>query len=403
MAVDTHALSLQSFEPTRAAADARLAAFLPFAGKHYERHRNYDQADPTVVNVSGLSPYLRHRIMTEEEVLRAVLDAHGLKASEKFVQEVVWRTYWKGWLQMRPSVWSDYTQQVAQDHERLADDAELASRYHQALQGTTQIDCFDDWAGQLVTTGYLHNHARMWFASIWIFTLKLPWSLGADFFLHHLLDGDPASNTLSWRWVAGLQTRGKAYQATAENIERFTQGRYRPHGLAEDVVPLDGPVAPSPKPLVPRPNLDEAMTVPSVCIAHCEDIAMAQVMRDHPQCQQLVWWHPFKDGFASTKVATFKQAAVDQARLPDEPVITDLTVDALETLKSSVNAYQVVMAEPTVGPLASSMSSLADESACQLVHIGRDYDATLWPLATKGFFPFKERALKPPSLIETIV
>jgi deoxyribodipyrimidine photo-lyase len=64
---------------------------------------------------------------------------------------------------------------------------------------------------ELVETGYLHNHARMWFASIWIFTLRLPWELGADFFLRHLLDGDAASNTLSWRWVAGLHTKGKHY------------------------------------------------------------------------------------------------------------------------------------------------------------------------------------------------
>jgi deoxyribodipyrimidine photo-lyase len=77
---------------------------------------------------------------------------------------------------------------------------------------------FDDWAQELVATGYLHNHARMWFASIWIFTLRLPWELGADFFLRHLIDGDPASNTLSWRWVGGLHTPGKTYLATADNI-----------------------------------------------------------------------------------------------------------------------------------------------------------------------------------------
>ncbi len=69
-----------------------------------------------------------------------------------------------------------------------------------------------------MATGYLHNHARMWFASIWIFTLRLPWELGADFFLRHLLDGDPASNTLSWRWVGGMQTMGKTYLARADNI-----------------------------------------------------------------------------------------------------------------------------------------------------------------------------------------
>ncbi|MCK7502530.1 MAG: hypothetical protein MZW92_81430 [Comamonadaceae bacterium] len=85
----------------------------------------------------------------------------------------------------------------------------------------------------------LHNHARLWFASLWIFTLELPWALGADFFLRHLLDGDPASNTLSWRWVVGLQTPGKIYLARADNIARFTAGRFPAvTGLATAARPL---------------------------------------------------------------------------------------------------------------------------------------------------------------------
>lgn len=70
----------------------------------------------------------------------------------------------------------------------------------------------------------------MWFASIWIFTFKLPWQLGADFFYRRLLDGDSASNTCSWRWVAGPHTVGKTYLARADNIEKFTAGRFAPHG-----------------------------------------------------------------------------------------------------------------------------------------------------------------------------
>ncbi|MEM8657814.1 MAG: FAD-binding domain-containing protein, partial [Pseudomonadota bacterium] len=84
-----------------------------------------------------------------------------------------------------------------------------------------------------------HNHTRMWFASIWIFTLQLPWQLGADLFLRHLLDGDPASNTLSWRWVGGLHTVGKTYLARADNIRKFTNGRFDPKGLARAALPLE--------------------------------------------------------------------------------------------------------------------------------------------------------------------
>ncbi len=85
----------------------------------------------------------------------------------------------------------------------------MRARWEQATTGRTGLACFDAWARELLDVGYLHNPARMWFASLWIFTLELPWALGADFFLRHLLDGDPASNTLSWRWVGGLQTPGK--------------------------------------------------------------------------------------------------------------------------------------------------------------------------------------------------
>ena len=92
----------------------------------------------------------------------------------------------------------------------MAKQSGLRRAFEGAVTGSTGIDGFDDWARELTHTGWLHNHARMWFAFIWIFTLELPWALGADFFLRHLVDGDPASNTLSWRWVAGLYTRAKS-------------------------------------------------------------------------------------------------------------------------------------------------------------------------------------------------
>ena len=86
----------------------------------------------------------------------------------------------------------------------------------------TEIECFNDWVKELKNFNYLHNHTRMLFASIWIFTLKLPWQKGAEFFMKNLFDGDAASNTLSWRWVAGIQTKGKNYLAKSWNISKFT-------------------------------------------------------------------------------------------------------------------------------------------------------------------------------------
>ena len=210
------------FIPTRAAGLETLADFVPRAGRDYARDRNHDTG-ASRDNVSGLSPYLRHRLLTEREVVAAVLERHPLSSAEKFVQEVFWRTYWKGWLEQRPEVWRRYRRDLA---ELLPPGGSPSHDYEEAIAGRTGIDAMDAWVHELFDTGYLHNHTRMWFASIWIFTLGLPWQLGADFFYRHLLDGDAASNTLSWRWVAGLQTAGKTYLATASNISRFTDGRF---------------------------------------------------------------------------------------------------------------------------------------------------------------------------------
>ncbi|RYI79964.1 MAG: deoxyribodipyrimidine photolyase, partial [Acetobacteraceae bacterium] len=212
---------------TRTAALSRLAAFAPRMGRHYAEGRNHDPgpnappgSSPEDAAVSGLSPYLRHRLLLESEVVAIAVASHNAAAAESFIREVLWRSYWKGWLELRPAIWDDYRADVAAAPRTPALEA--------ALAGRTGLDCFDSWTHELATTGTLHNHARMWFASIWIFTLKLPWVLGADFFLRHLRDGDAASNTLSWRWVAGIQTPGKAYAARAENIARFTGGRFDP-------------------------------------------------------------------------------------------------------------------------------------------------------------------------------
>ena len=191
----------------RAAALCRLDDFVAEAVCRYARMRNVDRGPGAPAHVSQLSPHVRHRLVLQSELIEAALARHGFAKVEKFTQEVFWRSYWKGWLELRPSVWTRYRQALS-EQLRAVEGGGFAAAYARACEGRTGIDCFDAWIAELCATGYLHDHARMWFASIWVHTLGLPWELGADLFLHHLLHGDPASNTLSWRWVVGLQTAG---------------------------------------------------------------------------------------------------------------------------------------------------------------------------------------------------
>ena len=218
------------FEISRNGALKQLDTFINSELANYSFKRNFDLGPKDKSNVSCLSPYISHRLITEYEVAKTVLSKFPYQKVEKYIQEIFWRVYWKGWLELRPQVWTDFIE----DLKGLKED----DNYKKAINGETQIECFNDWVKELKENNYLHNHTRMWFASIWIFTLNLPWQKGAEFFMKHLYDGDAASNTLSWRWVAGLQTKGKHYVAQSWNISKFTNNKYKNVKLNENASPI---------------------------------------------------------------------------------------------------------------------------------------------------------------------
>ena len=222
------------FHPSRTHALEQMQSFVENHLGLYARDRNFDFGPDKRTNTSCLSPYVSHGILNENEIIKTSLKQYSYTKIEKFIQEVLWRTYWKGWLERRPSVWKDFVN----DLKYLKVDYESDKNLKAAVNGNTDIECFNDWVHELKDTGYLHNHTRMWFSSIWIFTLELPWQLGAEFFMRYLKDGDPASNTLSWRWTAGVQTKGKNYVAQEWNIKKFTNGRYEKMKLNENAVPI---------------------------------------------------------------------------------------------------------------------------------------------------------------------
>ena len=221
------------FEASRAKALNQLNNFVENNLGEYSKLRNFDFGPEKRSNISCLSPYITHGIINEQEVIQKALSKFSFSKNEKFIQEVLWRTYWKGWLELRPNVWTDYLIELNQ----IRNEFQNNQNYLNAIEGKTNIDCFNEWGKELKENNYLHNHTRMWFASIWIFTLELPWQLGAEFFMQHLYDGDAASNTLGWRWVAGVQTQGKHYLASEWNIKKFTNNRFQNIKLNENAPP----------------------------------------------------------------------------------------------------------------------------------------------------------------------
>ena len=221
------------FETSRASALNRLNDFVEKNLSEYSKLRNFDFGPENRKNISGLSPYITHGVVNEKEVIEKSLNKFSFSKNEKFIQEVLWRTYWKGWLELRPNVWTDYLVELNKIREEYINN----QNYINAIDGKTGVECFNHWVTELKENNYLHNHTRMWFASIWIFTLELPWQLGAEFFMKHLYDGDAASNTLGWRWVAGVQTQGKHYLASEWNIKKFTNNRFNNVKLNENAPP----------------------------------------------------------------------------------------------------------------------------------------------------------------------
>ncbi len=341
-------------------------------------------------------------MLFEGEVLRAVLAVHDASAAQKYIEEVCWRTYWKGFLQRVPSIWHRHVNEV----RSLVAEQETqpwSRTYAQALQGTTGIACFDDWSRTLQTHGYLHNHVRMWFASIWIFTLNLPWQLGAAFFLRHLLDADAASNTLSWRWVAGLHTKGKTYLARADNIAQYTDGLYAPQGLSLTAEALTEAPLPKATPLALPVHAttgtvgllmhDDDLSVEQLSFTKLTVAALGQLKTPASQ------WPTAPAEARAAFVTLARTDAAQRAETFFERNVTCFPEEEVETAADRVanwarqnQLHQLVAAYPPVGATADFFAALRE----RLLRLGfplhfllRPYDALAWPYANAGFFQFR--------------
>ena len=355
----------------------------------YAADRNFDPGPENRNNTSLLSQYISHRIIDEQETIRAAYQKFPFKKIEKFVQEVFWRTYWKGWLEMRPQVWNDYNQDLNNLQNELN-----SSNYKEAIEGNTKIPCFNDWVLELKEFGYLHNHARMWFASIWIFTLGLPWQLGADFFLKHLLDGDPASNTLGWRWVAGLHTKGKHYLASEWNINKFSAKKYEHLNLNEqaqakhedrsyDIQPILFDEINSEHSLFVFHNLDCSLHLveKEMNFNHYAVIDFTSILKKENYSKQVLDFKIRSNQYLTT---TLKEQFNSQTIIQNK--------DDLQTIIKEKNIKNIIFPYLAVGYENDFTKEIKKEF--NIYYLARDYDKYCWQFSTKGFFKFKEQIPK---------
>lgn len=394
---------------TRADALAAWGTFIPRV-QEYAFRRNYVEAGHG--NVSRLGAALRHRLLTEDEVIRDTLSHSSFSTSEKWLQEVCWRRYWKGWLEMRPQIWTSWRRRVRELHQTLT--PAVLQKADAVAAGESGVACMDALARELLQTGYLHNHARMWWASFWIHAERLPWELGADFFFRHLLDADPSSNTLSWRWVAGLQTPGKTYLVRLSNLEKFAHaGMLQPSQGTHRIA--DGAVDPSPqtehadttrRPLpefpsgLPKPEgrrglwLHAEDLAPELGpLAECAPVAVAAFTSERAYRER---YHLSENRIRALRTVLADGITRAGAHYCCPASLTDAeeTAAGIAAWAQQQRLTEVVAFAPTVGPVLDLVPLLSQRLAAldiRLTLIRRASDTHAFGLANAGFFPFWEK------------
>tara|TARA_B100000131_G_scaffold1942_1_gene2040 strand:- start:596 stop:1738 length:1143 start_codon:yes stop_codon:yes gene_type:complete len=369
-----------NFTASRASAIESLDNFIEKGLGEYSKLRNFDFGPDKRGNISCLSPYITHGIINEIEVIGNSLKKYSFSKNEKFIQEVLWRTYWKGWLELRPNVWSDYVRELRIIREKFKDD----QNYKNAINGNTSIECFNYWVNELKENNYLHNHTRMWFASIWIFTLDLPWQLGAEFFLKYLYDGDVASNTLGWRWVAGIQTQGKHYLASEWNIKKFTNNRFKNVKINENASPKTSNITYSAilKDFINPVNFEEKNL-----LVFDNNLSFETTNNKYHKFKKIYLIYndnQNREIKLSEKILAFKNSLIkDQKKRLDENLINSEIININE-IKKLDECYVLY---PCVGENLDYLNSVGLN---MFEFIYRGLDQTSWKHCNKGFFNFKK-------------
>tara|TARA_Y100000589_G_scaffold328323_1_gene372187 strand:- start:2159 stop:3292 length:1134 start_codon:yes stop_codon:yes gene_type:complete len=364
-------------------AEEKWNHFLKSKITHYGLYRNYDYGPKEENYVSGISQFITHRVLFEYSIINDVRRNHNYKNVSKFIEEVYWRIYWKGWLENRPSVWKNF---VSRNNDNFNH-----SLYEKAISGQTELTFFNSWVDELKEFNYLHNHTRMWFASTWIFNLGLPWELGARFFLEHLYDGDAASNTLSWRWVAGLHTKGKKYLFSPKNLRKFSNNRFNVELIRNKQIDLFDDF-----------NTDFSESVYAYRMKKknnqlflFENDLNVDTLKDLINQYQKVFLILLDDQDRnikiSDKVFNFKNLLLDEFESKFSNIQKINSSNIYEKIE---NKNQIDVLYPGVGDNLDFLHRLQSHIDIGFNYLVREEDLFSWKFAKKGFFKFKENIPK---------
>ena len=369
------------FHTSREKALESLDIFINNDIVNYSSKRNYDFGPIERKNVSCLSPYISHRLIDEYEISKKVLSKYPYQKVEKYIQEIYWRIYWKGWLELRPKVWTDFVEDLNIIKE--------SENYNLAINGQTKIECFNDWVKEIKEYNYLHNHTRMWFASIWIFTLELPWQKGAEFFMKYLLDGDAASNTLSWRWVAGLQTKGKHYLAQSWNISKFLNKQYKNIELRENVLPLIDNREYKISPI----EIQKSNSRNDYLIVFENDLSQENLkIKDYKRVYFILLDNKHRLLALDSKVLNYKKKIMKDKLDKIDNNFELINENKIEELLESLKNFDIIY--PSIGENMSFLKKMVKEKKLNLNFITRAEDIFCWNFSNKGYFNFKSNIPK---------
>ncbi len=356
-------------------ANSILDNFIQNNLSSYHQFRNYDYGIRNRTNVSQISKYTSHRILYEYEIIKKL---KLIDKKRKFTDEILWRLYWRGYLENYKSIWIEYKNFKCTSYN--------PDTLKKATLGKTGIECFDTWILELRENNYLHNHTRMWLASIWIFALRLPWQIGARYFMTHLVDGDAASNTLSWRWIAGIHTNNKPYIATINNINKYTVNRF-----------IDVPINISINMYLIKNNHHKCNKIPTkkdsknrnILLMFDNDLYISNRSKLFNSYSKvyIIFNRIIENRFnLSDSVAKFKERLIKTVNqsIPNSIIINSSDLNKL------LNDFKYIdVIYPGIGSNLDLINSYSIKKEIDINYIYREDDLSTWMYASSGFYKFK--------------